>query len=475
MKHPDAIVVGSGPNGLAGALTLARAGLTVEVYEGSATPGGGCRTEELTLPGFQHDVCSAVHPLVRASRFFRTLDLEARGARLLTPVVAFAHPLDGGRAGAVVPSVHETADRLGEDAGAYYRLLAPLVRDAERILPIVLAPLRAPPRHPVAMARFALAGLLSARRLAERFRTDEARALFAGAAAHSMLPLSAPLTGSFGLLFLTLGHAFGWPVVEGGSSHLVDALVEELASLGGQVHVDRWVRRLDELPPAKVLLLDVAPRKVTELAGDRAAPAYRRALGRFRHGPGVFKLDWALSAAVPWESAACRDAVTVHLGGTFEEVSASEAAVAVGRHPDRPFCVVAQPGVVDPSRAPEGAQTLWAYCHVPAGSQEDMTEQVEAQLERFAPGFKGLVLARATKTAAQLELENPNYVGGDITGGVANLRQTLFRPTLSWAPYRTPVPGVYLCSASTPPGGGVHGMCGLGAAYTALADLGPRS
>jgi len=469
---PDAIVVGSGPNGLAAALTLARAGLSVDVFEGAATPGGGCRTEELTLPGFRHDVCSSVHPLVAASPFFLNTDLAARGVRLRTPRVAFAHPLDGGRAAAVVGPVDETARGLGADANAYVRLLAPLVRDAGLIVPVVLAPLRSVPAHPVAVARYGLAGLLPARLLARRFRTDQAQALIAGVAAHAMLPLSAPVTSGFGLLLTMIAHSVGWPVVEHGSDRIVAALVNELTSLGGRVINGCWVRSLNDLPPARAVLLDVSPRALIRLAGDRLPSGYRNALERFRHGPGICKVDWALAGPVPWTAEACRDTVTVHLGGTLAEIARSESDVAAGRHPERPYCIVVQASVVDPTRAPAGRQTLWAYCHVPPGSPVDMTDRIEAQIERFAPGFRDLVLARVTTTAADAERRNPNYVGGDINGGMATLRQTIFRPTTRWNPYRTAVPGIYLCSASTPPGGAVHGMCGYGAARAALADLG---
>jgi phytoene dehydrogenase-like protein len=470
----DAIVVGSGPNGLAAAVTLARAGLRVRVIEGAATPGGGCRTEELTLPGFHHDVCSAVHPLAGASPFFTGTDLAARGVRLLTPKVAFAHPLDGGRAGAVAGSVDETAGGLGPDGSSYRRLVGPLARDFPLILPTILAPLRSPPGHPLAMARYGLEGLPPASILSRRFRGDEARALIAGAAAHAMLPLTEPLTSAFALLFLMTAHAVGWPVVEGGSARLIDALVGELTSLGGQVETGHWVQDLGSLPSAGAVLLDVTPRQFVALAGDRLPARERRALERFRYGPGVCKVDWALSGPVPWQAPACREACTVHVCGEFADVARSEADVAAGRHSERPFCLVAQPGVVDPSRAPAGKHTLWGYCHVPSGSTVDMTDRIEAQIERFAPGFRDLILARSVRTAADMEQHNPNYVGGDISSGAGTLRQTVFRPTARWNPYRTALPGVYLCSASTPPGGGVHGMCGSWAARTALADLGVR-
>src|SRR5260221_6730595 len=466
-----AIVVGSGPNGLAAALTLARAGLAVQVLEGAGTPGGGCGTEELTLPGFRKDVCSAVHPLAAASPFFPGPNLAAGGVRLLTPKVAFAHPLDGGRAGVVAGSVADTARGLGPDSGAYQGLLEPLVRDADRILPAFLGPLRSVPAHPVPVGRFGLEGLQPAARLVRRFTTDEARAIFAGASAHACLPLDAALTGAYGMLFTMIAHAVGWPLVEGGSARLVEALVAELEALGGQVITGQWVGRLADLPPARVTLLDITPRQFTRLAGDRLSPRYVRALDRFRYGPGICKVDWALDGPVPWAAEAARQAGTLHLGGTFAEVARCEADVAAGRHPERPFCLVAQPGVVDPSRAPEGKHTLWGYCHVPARSTVDMTERIEAQIERFAPRVRGLVIGPSSRTAAEVERHNPNHVGGDITGGAATLRQTLFRPVIRWNQYRTALPGVYLCSSSTPPGGGVHGMCGTWAARTALADL----
>ena len=471
----DAVVVGSGPNGLAAALTLARAGLTVQVIEGAPTPGGGCRTAELTLPGFRHDVCSAVHPLAAASPFFAATDLAGRGAELLTPKVAFAHPLDGGQAAAVTGSVDETAGELGADAAAYRRLLGPLVQHADSIVPAVLALHRQIPGDLRAVAGFGLRGLLPASVLARRFETPEARAMLAGVAAHSIQPLSAPLTGGFGLLMLMLAHSPGWPVVAGGSERITDALISELASLGGEVVTGSWIRRLDELPPATTILLDVAPREVGRLAGDRLPARYVRALRRFRYGPGACKVDWALSGPVPWEAQACRDTATVHLGGTFAEIARSEADVAAGRHPARPYCIVAQPGVIDPTRAPAGQHTLWAYCHVPPGSAVDMTDRIEAQIERFAPGFRDLILARSVRTAAEMERYNPNYIGGDVNSGASTLRQTLLRPTVAWNTYRTPAEGIYLCSSSTPPGGGVHGMCGVWAARTALADLGVTS
>lgn len=469
-RAPDGVIVGSGPNGLAAALTLARAGLTVKVYEGADTLGGGCRSAELTLPGFVHDICSAVHPLLAASPFFVSEPLD--GLVLKTPEIAFAHPLDGGRAVAVYRSVEQTAAELGADEGRYRRLLGALTRDARAIVETSLAPMIAPPRHPLAMGRFGALGVWPASLLATRLRTREARALLAGLGAHSMRPLSAPGTGAFALLLGVLAHAVGWPVVAGGSARIVDALVGEIEAAGGELHSEQPIASLDELPAAGCTLLDITPRGLLELAGERLPDRYARAMRRFRYGPGVFKLDWALSGPVPWQAPECSRTATLHLGGDFEEIARSEADVAAGRHAERPFCIAVQPCVIDPTRAPAGKHTLYAYCHVPSGSTVDMTERIEAQIERFAPGFRDLILARSAMNTVDVERHDPNFLGGDINAGAATLRQTIFRPLASPRPYNTPLHGVYLCSSSTPPGGGVHGMCGVGAARAALKDLG---
>ena len=468
----DAVVVGSGPNGLAAAVTLTAAGLRVLVLEGAPSPGGGCRTEELTLPGFRHDVCSAAHPLALASPFFRAFNLAARGVDFSFAAAEFAHPLDGGRAAVVTRSVIDTASGLGADAAPYRRLFGPLADDAGAIADLVLSDLRRPPGEPLAAARYGLPAIRSARRIAARFRTQEGRALIAGVSAHAAMPLDRPPTGGLGIFLTLLAHTAGWPVVVGGSARIIDALAHYVRDGGGQIETGRSVSSLRDLPPARATLLDVSPRAFLGLAGD-ALPAgpYRRAIERFRYGNGIFKTDYALAGPVPWASPGCRRAGTLHLGGTFEEVARSEADVAAGRHPRKPYVLVVQPAGLDPSRAPAGRHVLWAYCHVPAGSDADMTEAIEAQIERFAPGFRDLVLARATRTAAGEEALNPNYVGGDISAGQMTLRQTFLRPAAQLNPYRTPLPGVYLCSSSTPPGPGVHGRCGELAARSALREV----
>jgi phytoene dehydrogenase-like protein len=463
----DAVVVGSGPNGLAAAIALARAGRSVLVLEAADTIGGGTRSAELTLPGFVHDVCSAVHPMAAASPFFRSLPLAEHGLEWVQPEFPLAHPLDDGPAAVLERSVEATAARLGPDERAYRRLMGPLAARAEGLFRDLLGPLRVP-RHPIAAMRFGWNAIRSAKGLAARFRTPAARALLAGLAAHSILPLEQSPSAAITLMLGLAGHAVGWPLPRGGSQRIADALASHLRKLGGEIVTGKRVASLDELPPAKAVLLDVTPRQVVALAGERLPARYRRRLERYRYGPGVFKLDWALSAPIPWRAEECRRAGTVHVGGTLEEVAEAERAPWRGEHPQRPFVLLAQPSLFDPTRAPAGKHTAWAYCHVPSGSTFDMTERIEAQVERFAPGFRELILARHALDTAAMERGNANYVGGDITGGVADWRQLFTRPVARLNPYTTPVPGLYICSASTPPGGGVHGLCGYFAARAAL-------
>jgi len=465
----DAIVVGAGPNGLAAAITLARAGRSVRVYEAASEVGGGTRTLELTLPGFRHDMCSTILPLTLASPFFRSVDLASHGVEIVHPDVPVAHPLDGGRAAVLERSVAVTGEGLGgADGKAWRRLFGPLVRDVEKIGPEILRPVAHIPRHPLAMARFGLPALWSAQGLARhRFRDDPARALFAGIAAHAMLRLDRPLSASFGLVLATYAHAVGWPMTRGGASVVAAALVAELEAAGGEVVTGHRVDAVADLPPARAVLFDVTPRQLVAIAGDRLSSRSRRHAERFRYGSGVFKVDWALDGPVPWAADGPRRAATVHLGGTLEEIAASEADVAAGRHPERPYVLFVQYAPWDTSRAPQGKTTAWAYCHVPPGSDVDMTERIEAQVERFAPGFRDRILARAVHGPAAMEAHDANYVGGDINGGIQDIRQLIFRPWPSLDPYRVG-DGLYLCSSSTPPGGGVHGMSGMLAARSAL-------
>jgi phytoene dehydrogenase-like protein len=463
-----ATVVGSGPNGLAAAIVLARAGREVLVLEGEETHGGGCRSAELTLPGFVHDACSTVHSLALSSPFLRELPLERHGLELAHPEAPLAHPLDDGTAVMLERSVVETARGLGADEGRYNRFFRPLVRDAHQLFREILGPLR-PPRHPLAMARFGLSGIRSARGLLRsRFEGDRARALIAGCCAHSMVSLRTPASAAFGIVLAMGAHAVGWPVARGGSQRLADALVAELRAAGGEVDTGRRVESLDELGGAAPVLLDVTPRQLLRIAGTRLPDGYRRRLARYRYGPGIFKLDWALDGPIPWRAPEAARAGTVHLGGTLDEIVASEEAAVGGRHHDRPFVLLVQPSLFDPTRAPEGKHTAWAYCHVPSGSTRDMTDAIEQQVERFAPGFRDLIAARSAMDSAEVERRNPNYVGGDINGGVQDLRQLFTRPVARPVPYSTPVPGLFICSSSTPPGGGVHGMCGYFAARAAL-------
>jgi phytoene dehydrogenase-like protein len=448
---------------------LARAGKSVTVLEAEPTVGGGTRSAELTEPGFTHDVCSAIHTLLLASPFFRSLPLEELGVELVHPPAPLAHPLDDGTAVMLERSVDATAAGLGPDARAYARLMEPMVAGAGRLVPQLLGPLR-PPRHPRTLGRFGLSALRSAEGLANaRFKGERAKALLAGLSAHSSLPLRAPASASFGLVLGLLGHAVGWPLVRGGSQRIADALAAHLRSLGGEIVTDAPVSSLDDLPSARAVLFDLTPRQILAIAGERLPARYRRSLSRYRYGPGVFKLDWALDGEIPWIAQECRRAATVHLGGTLEEIAVSEAAIANGREPDRPYVLLAQQSLFDPTRAPAGRHTAWAYCHVPSGSTADMTGRIEAQVERFAPGFRDLIAARSAMGPGAMERYNRNYVGGDINGGAQDLRQLFARPALRPVPYTTPDPAIYICSSSTPPGGGVHGMCGYFAARAALS------
>jgi phytoene dehydrogenase-like protein len=468
-RSRDAIVVGAGPNGLAAAITLARAGRSVLLVEAAATVGGGTRSAELTLPGFVHDFCSAIHPLGVASPFLKGLSLREHGLEWLFPEAAVAHPFDDGPAVILERSVEATARGLGADDAAYREVMSPLVERAELLLPDLLAPLWPPPRHPLLMARFGWKAIASARRAAiHLFRGERARGFFAGLAAHSVLPLESAFTASFGYFFGLLGHTSGWPVARGGSQKIADALASCLRSFEGEIETGRRVTSLDDLPPSRAILLDLTPRQILRIAGGRLPPRYRRALERYRYGPAAFKLDMALAAPIPWKDPACARSATVHLGATLDEISASERAPHAGQLAERPYVIVAQQSLVDPTRAPTGRHTAWAYCHVPHGSTLDAAGRIEAQIERFAPGFRDVVLARHVTTPAAFARYDENYVGGDIAGGSAAFPQLFFRPAFRLVPYATPDPRLFICSSSTPPGAGVHGMCGYLAARVAL-------
>jgi phytoene dehydrogenase-like protein len=473
-KHTDfdAVVVGSGPNGLAAAVTLARAKLSVLVLEASESIGGGTRSMELTLPGFIHDVCSAVHPLTIGSPFFRDLPLHEHGLEWIHPEIPLAHPLEGDGAVSLRQSLAETADLIGKDGVPYTALMKPLVDNWWGLASEFLQPMIHLPREPLAFIRFGLQAIQPAQWLNRRFSGEPARALFAGLAGHSFLPLSSPASAAFGLVLGAAGHAIGWPFPRGGAQKIADALASYLQSLAGQIEVARPVARLSDLPSSRALFLDLTPRALLKLAGEILPPRYRHALERFPYGSGIFKIDYALSAPIPWSAEECRMAGTVHVGGTAAEIAAAEERVARKRSiASKPFVLLAQPTLSDPSRAPTGKHVAWAYCHVPSGSVIDLTEHIEGQIERFAPGFRDCVLARHTMNTLALEHHNPNLIGGAVNGGSLDLKHLLVRPVLSPNPYRTPLRGVYLCSASTPPGGGVHGMCGHHAARWALKEV----
>jgi phytoene dehydrogenase-like protein len=471
MSTEDAVVVGSGPNGLAAAVALARSGASVLVLEARNDIGGGTRSAELTLPGFLHDVCSGCHPMGVLSPFLRCLPLAEHGLRWIHPPASVAHPLDGQPAVLLRRSVAETARELHEDAAAYRALFEPFLRQPHALLADLLAPLHMP-QHPLQVARFGLVGIRpAASALRARFHGVRARAVLAGCAAHSVLPLEQPLTTAVGMIFALTAHMEDWPVAAGGSQAIASALAAYLVQLGGRIETGRCVRDLADLPAARVVLFDTSPAQLADVCAPLLPPRYVSRLRRYRYGPGAFKLDWALDGPIPWRDPRCLDASTVHLGGTLEEIATAEAAVWRGKHPERPFVLVVQQSQFDPSRAPAGQHTGYAYCHVPAGSTVDCTEAIEQQIERFAPGFRARIMARHRTCTADFERENPNNVGGAITGGVSDLMQFFARPVARLTPYRTPHPRIFICSASTPPGGGVHGMCGYFAAESARRAL----
>ncbi len=470
-REYDAIVIGSGPNGLAAAIKLAQAGLSVCIFEAKETIGGGMRSFELTLPGFLHDICSAIHPLGIGSPFFCSLPLDKYGLEWIHPSIPLAHPFDDGTAVVLDRSIETTCKVLDVDAASYRELMESFVNNWNELAPDLLGPLHLP-KHPFLMARFGVLAIRSAAGLSKSwFKGNAARSLFAGLAAHSNMPLDKPLTAAFGLILGILGHAVGWPIAQGGSQKIADALASYFRSLGGEIYTGVTIDNIDKLPPAQAVLCDITPRQLLKIAGHRLPSHYMRRLEGYRYGPGVFKVDWALNHPIPWKAQECAKAATLHLGGTADDIIASEREVGENKHPIKPYIILAQQSLFDLSRAPTGKQTAWGYCHVPNGSTVDMTENIEAQIERFAPGFRDCILARSTMTAMELEQYNANYVGGDINGGVQDIYQLFMRPTARWVPYSTPVKGLYLCSSSTPPGGGVHGMCGFHAASAALKQV----
>jgi len=464
-----ASVIGAGPNGLAAAIVLAQAGMQVDVLEAESTPGGAARTMELTLPGFRHDFGSAVYPLGAGSPFFSSLPLIDHGLEWIHSAAALAHPLDDGTAVMLERDLNETKVSLGIDGPAWDRLMRPFVERWNDFAPEVLRPVSFAPRHPWMMARFGMVALRSAEFVARRFRSERTRALFAGLAAHSLLALDEPLSAAFAILMAVPAHAVGWPIPRGGAQALTNALCSLLSTLGGNVNTSSPVQNLEALTNCDLFLCDLTPRQLVKVGGQGLSDSYKRRMERYRYGAGVFKVDYALNAPIPWRAPDCLRAATVHLGGSFEEIAESEKAVRMGQHAERPFILLAQPSLFDNSRAPAGKHTAWAYCHVPNGSKESMLEKLESQIERFAPGFRDCVLARRVFSPADLERMDANLVGGDIGGGVMDIRQFLFRPT--WRHYATSARDVYICSASTPPGGGVHGMCGYYAAKMALSRL----
>ena len=466
----DAVIVGSGPNGLAAAITLQQQGLSVLILEAKKEVGGGLRSAELTLPGFMHDVCSAVHPLAAGSPFFKTLPLADFGLEYISPPIAAAHPFDNGTAAALYGTAEQTGIKLGIDCKPYVKLLKPVVRDWPKLAPDLLGPLHFP-KHPFKFAQFGLKALPPALQTAKKFRTKEARGLWAGMAAHGIQPLSNLATSAVAVVLLTQGHVNGWPIPKGGAYKIADALVAYFISLGGKIETNFEVSSLQQLPSSKVVLFDVTPRQLLKIAGHRFSPLYKWQLKKYRYGMGVFKVDWALDSPIPFTADECRRAGTVHLGNTLEEIAKGERQTSRGKQAEKPFVLLAQQSLFDTTRAPEGKHTAWAYCHVPNGSKADMTAAIEKQVERFAPGFRERILGRHTMNTEQMEAYNPNYIGGDINGGILDIRQLFTRPALRWSPYKTSAKGLYICSSSTPPGGGVHGMCGYYAAKRALKEV----
>ncbi len=466
----DAIVVGSGPNGLAAAITLQQQGLSVCIVEGDEIPGGGMRTKELMQKGYWSDVCSAVHPLLAASPFFQKLPLSQYGLEFIQPPVLAAHPLDNGRAVSLLQSLEQTSLSLKGDNSVYSSTFSPLVKEWSNIASDVLAPFHFP-KYPFKVARFGRLAIQSGMQFSKRFKTVEAKALWAGMAAHSLLPLENFGTSAVGLPLLINAHIGGWPIPKGGSQAIANVLVKYFLSLGGKIETGRFVKQLAELPRSKVVILDVTPKQLLSIADFSSFPNYKKQLKTYRYGAGVFKMDWILDGQVPFLNESCRNAGTVNIGGTIGEIAASEAAIAAGKIHPKPFVLLAQQSLFDPTRAPEGKQVLWGYCHVPNGSNIDCTDLIENQIERFAPGFKKRIVHRHTMTTSQMENYNPNYIGGDINGGKMRLRQLFFKPFYKKSPYKTPLQNIYICSSSTPPGGGVHGMCGYNAAKQVLKDV----
>lgn len=472
-KEYDAIVVGSGPNGLSAAIVLQQAGLSVLLVEGKDTIGGGMRTAELTLPGFKHDICSAIHPMAAASPFFKTLPLKKYGLEFINPPIAAAHPFDDGTAAALTQSIEETARSLGKDEQAYLKLIGPIVKNWPLIDKDVLAPLHFP-KHPLAFAKFGLKALASANTISKRFVTKEAKGLWAGLAAHSILPLTHLTTAAIGVVLATAAHSVNWPLPKGGSQSIADTLGQYFIALGGKIETNFYVKSLQQLPSSHAVLFDVDPKQLLQIGGNSFSSIYQWQLKRYKYGMGVFKVDWALDGPIPFTAEQCRTAGTVHIGNTLEEISAGEQAVWDGKHVEKPFVLLAQQSLFDSTRAPVGKHTAWAYCHVPNGSEKDMTEIIEKQVERFAPGFRERIIGRHTMNTRQLETYNANYSGGDIVGGAADITQLFTRPSLRFSPYRSSAKGIYICSSSTPPGGGVHGMCGYHAAQRVLKDIFPK-